>query len=340
MILKAFVIFVLASLSAADVLKRSDCSGDSSLLIAAFNVQQFGQKKMNNMDIAKYLSQIIQRYDLIVIQEIRDQSGKSLDNLCEQVQAPNTPYKCFTSPAFGSTPYYVEQYGYIYRTESVRWKEPFDKDTADSYYRDMKKIYERPPHIVQFVCIKPECGKLTFNTIVVHTKPDATCDRKTVYEISNLTQVYYYTQKKTQVKNAVILGDLNADCPYVRKDDWNNIPLKQDDSFSWLIPDNADTAVGLDPKAYDRIITAGEMTTHAKWTAVCKFTEAWGMNDYKKAMKISDHYPVELCVDSQQHQKRTIEEIYKPNAVCVLKLPMKSEHDTYETMQGWPKLLL
>lgn len=49
------------------------------------------------------------------------------------------------------------------------------------------------------------------------------------------------------------MGDFNADCNYVSKKAWNNIRLRTDPKFIWLIGDQEDTTVKMSTNcAYDR----------------------------------------------------------------------------------------
>lgn len=54
-------------------------------------------------------------------------------------------------------------------------------------------------------------------------------------------------------KEIVILGDLNADCNYMRKKDVPNIRLLNNPKkYKWLILNYSDTTVGKTDCAYDR----------------------------------------------------------------------------------------
>lgn len=54
------------------------------------------------------------------------------------------------------------------------------------------------------------------------------------------------------LQNIMFLGDFNADCSYVKNEDWGSIRLRTSEVFKWLIPDSADTTVGKSDCAYDR----------------------------------------------------------------------------------------
>lgn len=58
-------------------------------------------------------------------------------------------------------------------------------------------------------------------------------------------------------QDMLFLGDFNADCSYVREQDWGAIRLRSSEVFKWLIPDSADTTVGNSDCAYDRIVVCG-----------------------------------------------------------------------------------
>lgn len=54
------------------------------------------------------------------------------------------------------------------------------------------------------------------------------------------------------LQDIVLLGDFNTDCSYVSGSDWDKIRLFTDDSFHWLIDNEADTTVSHTHCAYDR----------------------------------------------------------------------------------------
>lgn len=58
-------------------------------------------------------------------------------------------------------------------------------------------------------------------------------------------------------EDMLFLGDFNADCNYVRAQDWAAIRLRSSEIFKWLIPDSADTTVGNSDCAYNRIVVCG-----------------------------------------------------------------------------------
>ena len=53
-------------------------------------------------------------------------------------------------------------------------------------------------------------------------------------------------------QDIIIAGDFNADGDYVGSSDWEQISLRSDRRFAWLIGDTADTTVGSTDYSYDR----------------------------------------------------------------------------------------
>ncbi|XP_077993742.1 deoxyribonuclease-1-like isoform X2 [Glandiceps talaboti] len=250
------------------------------LNVAAFNVQVFGTTKMSKPDVVNTLIQIIQRYDIVVIQEIRDSSGTAIYALLNAVNsASSQQYSLAISPRLGRTSS-KEQYGFLYRPDKVT--------VIDSYtYNDVSDFFEREPFIVRFS--SPKTVVSDFVMVVIHTKPS-----DAVNEISGLVSVYDDIVNRWNIQDAVILGDFNAGCDYVDDSDWQNIALRTDVRFTWLIDDRTDTTVSNTFCAYDRIVVAGPNMMKGIWlnsASVFYFDEAYGLSD-DQASDVSDHYPI------------------------------------------------
>ncbi|KAL5966699.1 Deoxyribonuclease-1-like 2 [Taenia solium] len=55
-------------------------------------------------------------------------------------------------------------------------------------------------------------------------------------------------------ENLIILGDMNADCKYLSEWDRNELRLRTDHRYKWLIEDGADTTVAKSDCVYDRLV--------------------------------------------------------------------------------------
>ncbi|KAH0520779.1 Deoxyribonuclease-1 [Microtus ochrogaster] len=260
-----------------------------TLNIAAFNIRSFGNTKMSNATISGYIVEIVRRYDIVLIQEVRDTHlvavGKLLDVLNRDV--PDT-YRYVVSEPLGRNSY-KEQYLFLYRPDQV--------SVVDSYYYDDgcepcgTDTFSREPTIVKFH--SPFTMVREFAIVPLHAAPaDA------VTEIDALYDVYLDIKKKWDLEDVMFMGDFNAGCSYVSSSQWSSIRLRTSSLFQWLIPDSADTTVTSTECAYDRIVVAGSQLQSAvvpNSVAPFDFQAAYKLTQ-KLAEAISDHYPVEVTL--------------------------------------------
>ncbi|OWK11149.1 hypothetical protein Celaphus_00006799 [Cervus elaphus hippelaphus] len=119
-------------------------------------------------------------------------------------------------------------------------------------------------------------------------------------------EMYLFVYRKDTVSDILFLGDFNADCKYVRAQDWPAIRLRSSEVFKWLIPDSADTTVGNSDCAYDRIVVCGSRLRKSlkhQSATVHDFQEEFGLDQTQAsaeagALTISDHFPVEVTLKS------------------------------------------
>ncbi|XP_059125605.1 deoxyribonuclease-1 [Peromyscus eremicus] len=265
-----------------------------TLRIAAFNIRTFGETKMSNATISSYIVKILSRYDIAVVQEVRDSHlvaiGKLLDELNRD--KPDT-YRYVVSEPLGRNSY-KEQYLFLYRPDQV--------SVLDSYYYDDgcepcgNDTFSREPAIVKFFSPFTAAGQLQsrlvsgyygpgmsaissevreFAIVPLHAAPtDA------VTEIDALYDVYLDVQKKWDLEDVILMGDFNAGCSYVSSSQWSSIRLRTSPAFQWLIPDSADTTVTSTHCAYDRIVVAGALLQSAvvpNSVGPFDFQEAFGL---------------------------------------------------------------
>ncbi|XP_004586758.2 deoxyribonuclease-1 isoform X2 [Ochotona princeps] len=261
----------------------------SCLKIAAFNIRTFGETKMSNATLVSYIVQIVSRYDIALIQEVRDSHltavGKLLDNLNKN--AADTYRYVVSDPLGRST--YKERYLFVYRPDQV--------SVLDSYYYDDgcescgTDTFSREPAIVKFS--SPNTKVKQFAVVPLHAAPE-----DAVAEIDALYDVYLDVQKKWGLQDVMLMGDFNADCSYVTSSQWSSIRLRTNSAFQWLIPDSADTTATSTNCAYDRIVVTGTQLQGAvvpNSAAPFNFQTAYGLSS-QLAQAISDHYPVEVTL--------------------------------------------
>lgn len=260
-----------------------------SLKLAAFNIRSFGETKISNATLSKNIVQILSRYDIAVIQEVRDSHltavGKLLDKLNEKT--PNTYQYVVSEPLGRST--YKERYLFVFRPDQV--------SVLDSYLYDDgcepcgNDTFSREPAIVKFS--SPHTLVKEFAIAPLHAAPE-----DAVSEIDALYDVYVDIRARWGLKDVLLMGDFNAGCSYVSSSDWASIRLRTDPAFLWLIPDSADTTATTTHCPYDRIVVAGTELQAAVVPGSAgpfDFQAAYGLSQ-NLALAISDHYPVEVTL--------------------------------------------
>ncbi|XP_023933542.1 deoxyribonuclease-1-like [Lingula anatina] len=123
--------------------------GATGLKIAAFNARTFGETKMSKEEVVDILVQIVRRYDIILIQGIRDITQESIYELLSLVnkEAGGTSYSMELSERLGRSIYYKEQYAFLYRNESAAALGSYQYDDGPD---DGSDAFEREPFFVKF----------------------------------------------------------------------------------------------------------------------------------------------------------------------------------------------
>uniref|UniRef100_A0AAY4D173 Deoxyribonuclease n=1 Tax=Denticeps clupeoides TaxID=299321 RepID=A0AAY4D173_9TELE len=258
-----------------------------SLLLSAFNIRSFGDKKASNSTLMDIISEVVHRYDIILIQEVRDSDLTATQKLMQHVNKAPSPhvYDYIVSEQLGSNSY-KERYLFLYRTESVSVIKSFTYDDGcESCGTD---TFSREPFVVMFS--SRLSAVKNFALVPQHTSPELA-----VKEVNALYDVAAYTRDLWKTNDIILLGDFNAGCDYILDSEWQQIRLFTDKSYHWLITDDADTTVTHTKCPYDRIVaTADMMSGIAPNSAkVFEFESALGLSQ-EMALAVSDHFPVEV----------------------------------------------
>src|SRR3989344_8019636 len=201
---------------------ESDFNESVSLRIATWNLQIFGQKKASNSELLSYYADKISEYDVIVVQEIRDEEQTAFPKLCELL--PDCECKVSSRAGKSSS---KEQYGIIYRKaillEDIDYNQP-----------EYQELFERPP-----LELRLSFEGWNFTLITIHVDPD-----KAEEEMEYLEELFENNEEDT-----ILLGDLNTDCTYYKEN------LLQDfEEWDWIITNEEDTTTSNTNCTYDRII--------------------------------------------------------------------------------------
>uniref|UniRef100_H3C1K4 Deoxyribonuclease n=1 Tax=Tetraodon nigroviridis TaxID=99883 RepID=H3C1K4_TETNG len=250
------------------------------LLLGAFNIQCFGNKKASDVPVMDIISQIVHRYDIILIQEVRDSDMSATKKLMERVNRGSPLYSYIVSEPLGPSTY-KETYLFLYRDASV--------SVAGSYtYTNIPRKFSREPFVVMFSPKQTAVGN--FVLIPQHTSPSSA-----VEEIDALYDVVDDVYRRWKTKDILLLGDFNAGCNYVTGSDWQKIRLFTDKSFHWLITNDVYTMVTGTPSSYDRIVVTNDMKRRVVpgSAEVYDYMTNLGLN-HSFALAVSDHFPVQV----------------------------------------------
>ncbi|NWH80477.1 DNSL2 protein, partial [Piaya cayana] len=257
-------------------------SAAATLRVGAFNIQAFGDTKMSNEEVANIIVSILSRYDVVLVQEVRDSDLSAVTQLMERLNSVSTSAYDYEISDLLGRDNYKEMYLFIYRTDVVSVVETYQ-------YEDPEDVFSREPFILRVSA--PHSKAEQFVLVPLHSAP-----RDAVAEIDALYDVYLAVINKWGTDNIMFLGDFNADCAYVQQSDWSAIRLRTSDLFKWLLPDSADTTVGKSDCAYDRIVVCGAKLKRSivpNSAAIYNFQQAFQL-EQEEALAVSDHYPVEV----------------------------------------------
>lgn len=274
-------LFILTLLSGCAGTSQSQT--DENYLLGAFNLRNFGPSRIENPAALMGLVTILKRYDLVLLMEIRDSSQQAQATLLESVNAVSDhEYKLLLSERLGRNSY-KEQYGLLYRPDKVNINDHYTYDDGLEPHQD---LFEREP-IVSHISM----GGIDFNLIGLHADPESVA-----LELNRLLPVYEDSVLRNGEPDAILLGDLNADCAYLTDEDSQYILLLNHPDFVWLIDDDQDTTSSSSHCAYDRIIITRDLIEHQLPEAqarIYNFQSELKLSDELTA-EISNHYPVEL----------------------------------------------
>ncbi|XP_019749043.1 deoxyribonuclease-1 isoform X2 [Hippocampus comes] len=231
--------------------------------------------------------QIVHRYDIILIQEVRDNDLSATRKLMHHVNkgTPRFRYKHIVSEPLGRSSY-KERYLFLYREETVSVAKSYTYD--DGCEPCGTDTFIREPFVVMFS--SNDTAVRNFVLIPQHTSPDLA-----LQEVDELYDVVTDVRTRWRSNDIILLGDFNTDCSYVAGSEWQQIRLFTDKSFHWLIPDEADTTVSHTDCAYDRIVVTDDMKKGVVDRSAEVYDFMVDLNlSFGMALAVSDHFPVEV----------------------------------------------
>ena len=251
--------------------------------IATFNIKVFGETKMGKSDVVSELVNITLRYDMVVVQEIKDLDQTVPYDFHDAINnGSNESYAMALSERSGQQEDDQggqEQYAIYYRTSR------FELDSAWLHNDSELDEFQREPFISNFNLLSKNgtvIEDLTF--ITVHTKP-----AYAVNETASLHNVVETLKENSTESDIILLGDFNADCSYASTYELNQLEIRSPE-YLWVVPDSADTTFSENTHcAYDRIVLTSDVDD--------RFFGRWGVDRDMSDSDVSDHFPVWFDLD-------------------------------------------
>ena len=248
-----------------------------NILIASFNIQAFGKKKLADPWVIGHIVSLIRLFDVVAIQEVRAEDQTTVPTLIKMINANGARYDYLLGPRLGRS-VSKEQYAYIYDTARV-------VSGPDAVYtiEDDADLLHREPLVARFVTrVQPGVRPFSFSLVNMHTDPDEVKTEIPVMHtvLKGIREFEYYSAREDDV---ILMGDLNAGPKQFGE--LGRIP-----GIFWTI-DNEPTNT-IRKSIYDNIIfdrgLTNEFTGNSGVLDVC---ELFGIK-VDEALRISDHLPI------------------------------------------------
>lgn len=263
-----------ASVSQASVPSPAPGSPAQTIKIATFNIQVFGTSKLQKTPVMQVLADVVRRFDVVAIQEVRSTDDTVVPQFVSLVNAAGAQYNFVIGPRLGRTNS-KEQYAILFDTSRI------EVDPRSVYtVPDPQDLLHREPLVARFRPrgVPPDRA-FTFSLVDIHTDPDETSG-----ELDALADVFAGVQQNGSGEDDVILlGDLNVD-------EYHLGNLGRLPGIRYVVS-GVPTNTRRD-KTYDNIVLDGRLTV--------EYTGRWGVLDLMdvfrlteaQALEVSDHMPV------------------------------------------------
>lgn len=245
-----------------------------TIRIASFNIQVFGTSKMGKPHVMNVLADVVRRFDVVAIQEVRSKDQSVVPRFAELVNAQGARYDFVIGPRLGRT-HSKEQYAFLFDTSRI------EVDRGSIYtVPDPRDLLHRAPMVARFRVRRPAGQQgFTFNLVNIHTDPD-----ETDTELDALDDVFTAVQRNASGEDDVILlGDLNVDERHLGQ--LGSLP-----QIAWVVSGRTTNTRG--SKSYDNIVFDRRTTTeYAGYWGVLDLLAEYNLS-LDEALEVSDHLPV------------------------------------------------
>lgn len=245
-----------------------------TIKVAAFNIQVFGQSKMGNPRVMEILAEIVRKFDIVAIQEIRSREQNVMPEFVDLINSTGRSYDYLIGPRIGNSSS-KEQYAFVFDRQTIetdrRWVYTID---------DRDNLLHREPLVAWFRTRGPDPDDaFTFKLVNIHTDPDIVEE-----ELSVMDDVFRAVQNDSSNEDdVIILGDFNADDRHFGE-------LGQVPGITWAI--SGTTTNTRRTKQYDNLVFDGRATREfVGRSGVVDFMHEFELTE-AEAIQVSDHLPV------------------------------------------------
>lgn len=256
--------------------------GGDMVRLASFNIQVFGEHKIGNPDVVRILADVVRHFDIVAVQEIRDEQQSLLPRFVQAVNGPGLHFDYVIGPRLGRTTS-KEQYAYIFNTDTI------EVDRSALYtVRDPDDLLHREPLVASFRCRRAEPDlAFTFTLVNIHTDPTPQTLRE---ELTVLDDVFRSVRNDPRGEDDVILlGDFNANFQQM-----GDLSRTQNLAFavtvssaSKMLATNITGKAQYDNLVFDRTATQEFLGR----SGVFDFLREYNLSQ-AQAKQVSDHLPV------------------------------------------------
>ena len=244
-----------------------------TIYLSSYNIQVFGQSKLDDQPTMEVLSHLATRFDVMAIQEIRSKEQDVMPRFVERINRQGLNYDFIISERLGRT-VIKEQYAFLYDATRI---EPIDQPFV---VPDVEDWIHREPFVCRFRVrgLPPELA-FTFVLINIHTDPDLTDE-----ELQAMASIYRYVKEEyPDEDDFIVLGDLNEDEHHLG-------PLGEIPGIMYVIGGQPTNTAGT--RTYDNMLfekrTTGEFTG---LSGVFPLINEYGLTA-EEAVRVSDHLPI------------------------------------------------
>ncbi|MCY3006756.1 MAG: endonuclease/exonuclease/phosphatase [Planctomycetota bacterium] len=261
------------SVSAVGVPTRTQ----QTILIASFNIQTFGVKKVTDPVVVDRIVRILRLFDVIAIQEVRATDQTVLPQLLQMVNSQGARYDFILGPRLGRTDS-KEQYCYVYDTTRI-----LSSPSASYTVNDTADLLHREPLVGRFATQVPAgYPPFTFSLMNIHTDPGEVKQELPVMH-TVLQVVREYEWSTAREDDVMMMGDLNA-----APSKFGN--LAQVPGIYWVIRDQPTNTRRTE--LYDNILfDRGPTNEFVGRAGVLDMATLFGI-PMEEALMVSDHNPI------------------------------------------------